>query len=317
MELASNAFSTGVPASAAIPQLAGNSRQGFGLQASTSCLGSGFSISSNTLGLSTSLYDGDAGSRSTGKERDTESGNDYFGARYYSSAMGRFTSPDPIPISLEIDNPQSWNKYSYAFNRPLSLVDPNGKWPTWYHNEIIENNFSRLGPHAVSILETYSAVLDNWQGQQNSMDFEHAMSMPGQSAAEASAMTSQFIDDAIHSAVTMQILFESAGNKGYSDSALMYFALALHPTTDNYSPEHHGFQVWDITNLAADAKHIRDENYSSKSSDADSEEARYLANVAAAQLWGTFQNDLAQSREAQKKKNQPKIGCAMNERCSQ
>ena len=30
----------------------------------------------------------------TGKERDTESGNDYFGARYYSSSMGRFMSPD-------------------------------------------------------------------------------------------------------------------------------------------------------------------------------------------------------------------------------
>ena len=31
----------------------------------------------------------------TGKERDTESGNDYFGARYYSSNMGRFMTPDP------------------------------------------------------------------------------------------------------------------------------------------------------------------------------------------------------------------------------
>ena len=33
-------------------------------------------------------------SRYTGKERDTESGNDYFMARYYSSNMGRFMSPD-------------------------------------------------------------------------------------------------------------------------------------------------------------------------------------------------------------------------------
>lgn len=36
---------------------------------------------------------------STGKERDAESGNDYFGARYYASAMGRFLSPDPKQIS--------------------------------------------------------------------------------------------------------------------------------------------------------------------------------------------------------------------------
>ena len=35
-----------------------------------------------------------ATSNSTGKERDTESGNDYFGARYYASSMGRFMSPD-------------------------------------------------------------------------------------------------------------------------------------------------------------------------------------------------------------------------------
>jgi len=58
----------------------------------------------------------------------------------------------------------------------------------------------------------------------------------------------------------------------------------------------------DLNNLGAVFKHIKDENYSSKSSDADSEEARYLANVAAQQLWVTFQNELAQSREAQKKK---------------
>jgi RHS repeat-associated protein len=32
----------------------------------------------------------------TGKERDAESGNDYFGARYYSSSMGRFMSPDRL-----------------------------------------------------------------------------------------------------------------------------------------------------------------------------------------------------------------------------
>ena len=36
----------------------------------------------------------------TGKERDTESGNDYFGARYYASTMGRFMSPDPSKLSI-------------------------------------------------------------------------------------------------------------------------------------------------------------------------------------------------------------------------
>jgi RHS repeat-associated protein len=63
-------------------------------------------------------------SRFTGKERDTESGNDYFGARYYSSSMGRFLSPDQLGGHLY--DPQTLNKYSYVRNNPLSLTDPTG-----------------------------------------------------------------------------------------------------------------------------------------------------------------------------------------------
>jgi RHS repeat-associated protein len=67
----------------------------------------------------------------TGKERDTESGNDYFEARYYSSAMGRFMSPDwsakeePIPYAT-MDDPQSLNLYAYVRNNPLARTDPDG-----------------------------------------------------------------------------------------------------------------------------------------------------------------------------------------------
>jgi RHS repeat-associated protein len=67
----------------------------------------------------------------TGKERDSESGNDYFLARYYSSAMGRFMSPDwsakvaPIPYA-KLDDPQSLNLYVYAHNNPLRNVDVDG-----------------------------------------------------------------------------------------------------------------------------------------------------------------------------------------------
>jgi len=64
----------------------------------------------------------------TGKERDTESGNDFFNARYYSSSMGRFLSPDPIlQNDLRLLNPQRWNKYAYVINNPLILTDPTGK----------------------------------------------------------------------------------------------------------------------------------------------------------------------------------------------
>ena len=61
----------------------------------------------------------------TGKERDTESGLDYFGARYYGSNMGRFMSPDD-GTDQHPDNPQSWNLYTYGRNNPLVFTDPTG-----------------------------------------------------------------------------------------------------------------------------------------------------------------------------------------------
>ena len=63
----------------------------------------------------------------TGKERDTESGNDYFGARYYASSMGRFMSPDPSQLYYaDPKNPQSLNLYAYVLNNPLIYNDPTG-----------------------------------------------------------------------------------------------------------------------------------------------------------------------------------------------
>jgi RHS repeat-associated protein len=67
----------------------------------------------------------------TGKEFDTESGLDYFGARYYSSGVGVWMSPDwsakvePIPYA-KLDNPQSLDLYGYVLNNPLSQSDPDG-----------------------------------------------------------------------------------------------------------------------------------------------------------------------------------------------
>ena len=60
------------------------------------------------------------------KERDVETGLDYFGIRYYGSMQGRFTSPDPLMASAYVENPQSWNRYSYALNNPLRYIDPDG-----------------------------------------------------------------------------------------------------------------------------------------------------------------------------------------------
>src|SRR5215217_6267989 len=63
----------------------------------------------------------------TSKERDIETGLDYFINRYYSSIQGRFTSADPIAMtSQRPPDPQRLNLYSYVRNNPLIYTDPNG-----------------------------------------------------------------------------------------------------------------------------------------------------------------------------------------------
>lgn len=83
------------------------------------------------------------GQQFTQKERDVETGLDYFGERYYASMQGRFTGADPYDINFErqetedpreanalfrdyIEQPQHWNHYAYALNNPLKYVDPDG-----------------------------------------------------------------------------------------------------------------------------------------------------------------------------------------------
>src|ERR1700733_4019736 len=68
---------------------------------------------------------------SAGKERDNESGDDYFDARYFSSNLGRFLSPDwsakvaPVPYA-KMGDPQSLNLYNYVLNNPTTNVDSDG-----------------------------------------------------------------------------------------------------------------------------------------------------------------------------------------------
>lgn len=62
----------------------------------------------------------------TGYEADLETGLNFAQARYQSPIQGRFTSVDRLMASAGVANPQSFNRYSYVTNNPLTLVDPTG-----------------------------------------------------------------------------------------------------------------------------------------------------------------------------------------------
>jgi RHS repeat-associated protein len=86
----------------------------------------GAGIGGRTTGMGFSVADG-LRQKFTRKERDIETGLDYFGARYYSSTQGRFTSPDKPFADQFQTNPQSWNTYSYVRNSPCNNIDAKGR----------------------------------------------------------------------------------------------------------------------------------------------------------------------------------------------
>ncbi len=112
--------------------------------------------------------------RFTGKERDVETGLDYFGARYLSATMGRFTSVDPyspilvrqfalaggVPAKVAddqfqafISRPQKWNAFSYVQNQPLTMVDPFGA-QDGHHGFTVREQYSGLAGHFTESIKT-------------------------------------------------------------------------------------------------------------------------------------------------------------------
>ena len=255
----------------------------------------------------------------TGKERDTETGLDYFGARYMSSAQGRFTSPDSVAINRQISDPQLWNKYSYVGNRPLSYVDPDGKWPFWIHNEIIDAAFGKILDRGDRrILQTASAYVDRGENQDAAHAYQHGMSngLLGQSVEDAHAETQAFISDEVNQAVQAQIsaegdhpgvVFNSVNGVQYADpyayDSLFHLGEAIHAGTDSYSPTHSGSQPWSGHETAGQlATHVWGESKPFANG-----EAEYEARLEALRIYQMYQkrlDDARKKQEEQKKKEE-------------
>ena len=88
----------------------------------------GEEILANTVGRDSywGPLDDTVAQKFTGQTRDQETAIDFFNARYFGPALGRFTSPDPANAGADIMNPQSWNAYAYVLGNPLNTTDPSG-----------------------------------------------------------------------------------------------------------------------------------------------------------------------------------------------
>jgi RHS repeat-associated protein len=97
--------------------------------------------------------------RYTGQQRDLEGPVlDYFGARYFQGAQGRFTSPDGVFFDQDPGDPQSWNLYSYVRNNPLIFTDPNGRACTQDKDGNFHGDCSSAGDEKVTQANKPQAV---------------------------------------------------------------------------------------------------------------------------------------------------------------
>jgi RHS repeat-associated protein len=168
----------------------------------------------------------------TGKERDSESGLDNFGARYNASSMGRFMTPDPSPKGIAPADPQSWNLYSYVRNRPTRSVDIGGNWATDVHAEMVTvalQGYVSAGELQQLVARQYAMDKDQSPDDQ----YMHAMRKPGQSAEEASNKMWDFVATMIGGANATL-----GPNGGFTSISLDWLGNAIHTVEDYTSPMH-------------------------------------------------------------------------------
>jgi RHS repeat-associated protein len=108
----------------------------------------------------------------TGKERDAETGLDYFGARYFSGAQGRFTSPDAPFNDQHLEDPQSWNLYAYGRNNPLLYMDPTGGYVCSANTDCDAIEKARLAAQADAnkLKDQYGAKSTQYKDAQRAID---------------------------------------------------------------------------------------------------------------------------------------------------
>ncbi|MBK9709286.1 MAG: RHS repeat-associated core domain-containing protein [Acidobacteria bacterium] len=113
--------------------------------------------------------------RFDGYERDSETGLDFAEARYFASMQGRFISPDPFLSSGQVDDPQSWNRYSFGLNNPLRYTDPFGLYVfdssvTEEQRRKFREGLAQAGKDLAKVGEKYGTNSNEYKKAQRALD---------------------------------------------------------------------------------------------------------------------------------------------------
>jgi RHS repeat-associated protein len=189
----------------------------------------------------------------TGKERDTESGNDYFGARYYGSSIGRFLSPDPLLNSGRPDNPQSWNRYAYVLNNPLIVTDPTGLY-NLINNCASEDKgcnktFAYDAKNLKDAISTLTSAVNGLKDGDQKTALQASLKALG-TENDGNNVGVQFGKNADGAAGITTLSVDSAGK--------LNFTITLDPSKNQWSPVQGAYNM--AINAAHEGTHVADES---------------------------------------------------------
>ena len=139
----------------------------------------------------------DARYKFTGKERDQETGWDYFGARYYDSRIGRWLSVDPLAHI----NP-NLSPYVYCANNPFKYIEVDGRnyGVTIDHNKktitisatyyVSDDASKEAADEGAAEWNAYKGTYTTGDGEEYSISFELSVVQVAESWQPESAMGS-------------------------------------------------------------------------------------------------------------------------------
>jgi len=160
----------------------------------------------------------------TGKMRDTETNLDYFGARYFSSGMGRWMSPDwaakptTVPYA-QFGDPQSLNLYDYVSNSPVSKQDGDGHLISIYH----QYNDHGGSSGSQELLANFISIIGDQMQKDLIQSLQHAAQQDSQTSQSASpTLTEKSATVILRSNLTSEqaIAFEDAVLKASTDTGV-------------------------------------------------------------------------------------------------